>query len=315
MIVVLTGGTGGAKLVEGLAQILPARELTVVVNTGDDLEWWGLHVSPDVDSVTYALAGLLSTDRGWGVEGDTFECLGVMRRMGRPAWFSIGDRDLATHLIRTELLKADKSLAEATEEIVRKFGVAATILPMSNERVETRIETPDGELGFQEYFVRERWQPEVRGVRFVGAQEAKPAPGVLEAIRDAEAIIIAPSNPVTSIGPILAVPGIREALRNSEVAIAAISPIVGGTAVSGPAGALMSAQGLPVSVAGIAQSYGDFLNTLIVDSRDAEAAVYLRGLGIEVHCTNTIMKSAADKVELARTCLRVFARARSAQSA
>ena len=315
MIVVLTGGTGGAKFVEGLAHFVPARELTVIVNTGDDLIWWGLHVSPDLDSITYALAGVLSADRGWGVEGDTFECLGIMRRIGGAAWFSVGDRDLATHLIRTQLLTAGKTLAEATAEITQRLGVTARILPMTNERVETRIQTPDGELSFQEYFVRERWQPHVRGVRFVRAEQATSAPGILDAIRSAEAIFIAPSNPVTSIGPILAVPGIREALRNSEAPVAAISPIVGGTAVSGPAGALMSAQGLPVSVTGIAQAYGDFLKVLIVDSRDAEAAVDLRSLRIEVHCTNTIMKSAADKVELARTSLRVIAGARAAQSA
>jgi LPPG:FO 2-phospho-L-lactate transferase len=264
-----------------------------------------LYVSPDLDSITYALAGLLSTDRGWGVEGDTFECLGTMRRMGNAAWFSVGDRDLATHLSRTELLKAGKSLSQATEEISQRLGVTARIIPMTNERIETRIQTSDGDLSFQEYFVRERWQPQVRGVRFVGAEQATPAPGVLEAIRTAEAIVIAPSNPVTSIGPILAVPRIREALRNSEAPVAAISPIVGGAAVSGPTGVLMSVQGLLVSVAGIAQAYGDFLNALIVDESDAEAAAKLRSSGIEVHCTNTIMKSPADKIELARDTLQL----------
>src|SRR5688572_16801602 len=213
MITVLTGGTGGAKFVQGLMQLVPQRELTLIVNTGDDLQWWGLHVSPDLDSITYALAGLLSRERGWGVNGDTFHCLEQMRRLGAPAWFQIGDCDLATHLARTHMLASGKSLAEATAELARGMGVEARTLPMSDDRVETRVQTASGELSFQEYFVRERYQPEPLAVRFIGTDAARPAPGVLDAIRDADAVLIAPSNPVTSIGPILAVPGIREALR------------------------------------------------------------------------------------------------------
>jgi LPPG:FO 2-phospho-L-lactate transferase len=305
MITVLTGGTGGAKFVDALRQLLPARELTLVVNTGDDLEWWGLHVSPDLDSIMYVLAGMLSRDRGWGVDGDTFACVEAMRRMGAPAWFNIGDRDLATHLARTQMLRSGRTLTQATAAIAAALGAQSRILPMSDARMETRVGTPDGELSFQEYFVREHFRPEVRGVRFVGAEQATPAPGVLAAVSSAEAVLLAPSNPITSIGPILAVPGIREALRETEAPVAAISPIVGGAAVSGPAAALMNSQGLPVSIAGVAQAYADFLDLLIVDERDAEAAQALRKSGLRVHCAQIIMKTPEDKAALAATVLEL----------
>ena len=299
MIVVLTGGTGGAKFVQGLSAIVPACELTVIVNTGDDLIWWGLHVSPDLDSIAYALAGILSRERGWGVEGDTFHCREAMRGMGAPAWFQLGDRDLATHLRRTKLLAENKTLSEATSEIARALGIETRILPMSDERVETRVLTADGELSFQEYFVRERYQPAVRGVRFEGAGRARPAPGVLEAIAHADAIVIAPSNPVTSIGPILAVPGIRQALARTAAPVAAISPIIGGAAVSGPAGELMKTQGLPVSITGVARCYADFLDLLIADERDAASGARIEGIAAQYACT--LMRSEADKTALARS--------------
>jgi LPPG:FO 2-phospho-L-lactate transferase len=305
MITVLTGGTGGAKFVDGLRQLLPPREVTLIVNTGDDLEWWGLHVSPDLDSIMYVLAGMLSKDRGWGVDGDTFECVEAMRRMGAPAWFNVGDRDLATHLMRTQLLASGCTLTQATAELAVALGVQSRILPMSDAQVETRVATPDRELSFQEYFVRERYRPEVRGVRFVGAERATPAPGVLDAISSAQAVVLAPSNPITSIGPILAVPGIREALRGTKAPVAAISPIVGGTAVSGPAGALMTSQRLPVSITGVAQAYAGFLDLLIVDERDTEAAQALRQSGLRVHCTQTIIKTPDDKAALAANVLEL----------
>jgi LPPG:FO 2-phospho-L-lactate transferase len=301
MIVVLTGGTGGAKFVQGLAAVVPAHELTVIVNTGDDLTWWGLHVSPDLDSITYALAGMLSRERGWGVEGDTFQCLNGMRRLGAPAWFQLGDRDLATHLRRTELLSETKTLSEATSEILRALGVETRILPMTDDRVETRVLTDDGELNFQEYFVREHYQVAVRGVRFEGAERAQPAPGVLEAIAHAEAVVIAPSNPITSIGPILAVPGIRQALRQTRAPAAAISPIIGGAAVSGPAGELMQTQGLPVSVAGVTRCYADFLDLLIADEHDSALGTPVEGIAMRY--TSTLMKSEADKTALAQAVL------------
>jgi LPPG:FO 2-phospho-L-lactate transferase len=308
MIVVLTGGTGGAKFVDGLRQTISAKELTIIVNTGDDLEWWGLYVSPDVDSITYVLAGVLSNERGWGVKGDTFFCLETMGRLGEPIWFHVGDRDLAVHLLRSKLLSQGKTLSEAIAEIARSLGVQARVLPMSNSRVETRVDTPAGELIFQEYFVQRWYQDPVHSVRYAGAADAEPAPGVIDAIMSATAVLIAPSNPISSIGPILAVPGIKEALQRTQAPVAAISPIIGGAAVSGPAGILMAAQGLPVSIAGVAQAYKPFLDLLIVDGRDTQAAEELRRSGLRVHCTNTLMRTAAEKAELARTALSLLQR-------
>jgi LPPG:FO 2-phospho-L-lactate transferase len=303
MITVLTGGTGGAKFVDGLRHVVPPEEITLIVNTGDDFEWWGLQISPDLDSITYVLANLLSKERGWGVQDDTFQCLEMMKRMQRPAWFQIGDRDLAIHLSRTELIKEGRALSGATAEIAAGLGIREKILPMTDDRVETRVTVADGEISFQEYFVQRRHRDAVSAVRFVGAQTSHPAPGVLEAILSADAIIFAPSNPITSIGPILAVPGIRAALLETAAPIAAISPIVGGAAVSGPAGGLMESQGLPSSVAGVAQAYADFLDTLIVDRADESAVKTLRETGLNVQCTDTVMKSTSDRIELARRAL------------
>ncbi|MGD0988469.1 MAG: 2-phospho-L-lactate transferase [Candidatus Sulfotelmatobacter sp.] len=303
MICVLTGGTGGAKFVDGLRQVIPAEDITIIVNTGDDLLWWGLYVSPDIDSITYVLSGLLSRERGWGVKGDTFLCLQAMGQLGEPTWFHTGDRDLAVHLLRSRLLAEGKTLSEATSVICEKLSVKARILPMSNSRVETRVDTPSGELSFEEYFVQRWYQDPVKSVRFAGASDAEPAPGVTEAITSADAVLIAPSNPITSIGPILAVPGIREALVRARGKVAAVSPIVGNAAVAGPAGILMAAQGLPCSIAGVAKAYEDFLDLLICDTRDARAAEALRGNGLQVQCAQTIMRSSDDKAALARTAL------------
>ena len=320
MIVIFTGGTGGTKLVQGLQQVVAPENLTVIVNTGDDVEWWGLHVSPDIDSVLYGLADLLSKERGWGVEGDSFRCLERMNQLGQPSWFSLGDLDLATHLTRTAMLRGGKTLSEATAELAAKFGVRARVLPMSDDPVATMLETEIGTLGFQEYFVRERHQVEVRAVRFEGAAAARPAAGLLESIETAEAIVFAPSNPVTSIGPILAVPGIREALRRTSAPVIAVSPIVGGAAVSGPAGALMQMMGWPSRAAGVAMAYQDFLDVLVADQVDQQSAVCQEGVDgqPEPRCTmydarstqrrgrparviyaNTIMRSMEDKRQLA----------------
>jgi len=303
MICVLSGGTGGAKFIDGLRQVMPAEEITIIVNTGDDLLWWGLYVSPDIDSITYVLSGMLSRERGWGVKGDTFLCLQAMGQLGEPTWFHTGDRDLAVHLLRSRLLAEGKTLSEATSIVCGKLGVRARILPMSNSRVETRVDTPIGELSFEEYFVQRWYQDPVNSVRFAGASDAEPAPGAIEAITSADAVLIAPSNPVTSIGPILAVPGIRDALVRARGKIAAVSPIVGNAPVAGPAGILMAAQGLPSSIAGVAQAYEDFLDVLICDTRDARAADALRKSGVRVQCTQTIMRSSDDKAALAREAL------------
>ncbi len=303
MICVLTGGTGGAKFVDGLRQVIPPEQITLVVNTGDDLLWWGLYVSPDIDSITYVLSGLLSRERGWGVRGDTFLCLQAMGQLGEPTWFHTGDRDLAVHLLRSRLLAEGKTLSEATSMICDKLSVRARILPMSDSRVETRVDTPSGELSFEEYFVQRWFQDPVKSVRFAGASDAEAAPGVIEAIVSADAVLIAPSNPITSIGPILAVPGVRDALRGARGKVAAVSPIIGNAPVAGPAGILMAAQGLPCSIVGIAKAYGDFMDLLICDSRDARAADLLRKNGLRVECMQTIMRSAEDKAALARFVL------------
>ncbi len=303
MIVVFTGGTGGTKLVQGLQQVVAPDDLTVIVNTGDDIEWWGLHVSPDIDSVLYGLSGLLSKDRGWGVENDSFRCLERMKQLGQPSWFSLGDLDLATHLTRTAMLRAGKSLSAATATLANKLGIRARVLPMSDDRVSTVLNTAKGTLAFQEYFVRERHQVAVRRVRFEGAHRSLPAPGVIESIESAEAIIFAPSNPVTSIGPILAVPGVCDALRRAKATVAAVSPIVGGEAVTGPAGALMKMMGWASGIAGVAKAYEDFLDVLIADHGDKAAASAVGSDNLRVLCTNTIMRSLDDKRELARFTL------------
>jgi LPPG:FO 2-phospho-L-lactate transferase len=303
MIVVLTGGTGGAKFVDGLRRVAPAEELTMIVNTGDDHEWWGLYVSPDVDSITYVLANLLSPERGWGVRGDTFHCLRAMRELGEPAWFSVGDRDLATHLLRTKLISEGQTLSQATAYIAQQLGVRARVLPMSDMRVETRVDTPAGDLSFEEYFVKRWYQDPVHSVRFLGAAEAVPADGVLESIRAAQAVLIAPSNPVTSIGPILAVPGIRQALNATPAPVVAVSPVIGNAAVSGPTAKLMTAQGLGVSIEGVAEAYRDFLDILIADDSDASRAASLTGHRLQVHCTNILMPSFEDRARIGRTVL------------
>lgn len=314
MIAVLSGGTGGAKLVQGLKQLVAQENLTIIVNSADDIEWWGLHISPDIDSILYALANALSAERGWGVENDSFRCLERMASFGQPAWFSLGDLDLATHLARTNLLRTGQTLSQVTSELANSMGIRARVLPMSDDRVATMIDTAGATLNFQEYFVRERHQVEVRAVRFEGAEHSKPAPGVIESIESAEAVILAPSNPVTSIGPILAVPGIRDALRTTSAPIVAVSPIIGGDAFSGPAGTLMRRKGWPSTIAGVAQAYEDFLNVLVVDLEDHADADHLREGDLHVLCANTIMKSQQDKQELAHFALHAALQARGVKS-
>jgi len=265
MICVLSGGTGGAKFVDGLRQVMPAEDITLVVNTGDDLLWWGLYVSPDIDSITYVLSGMLSRERGWGVKGDTFLCLQAMGQLGEPTWFHTGDRDLAMHLLRSRLLAEGKTLTEATAVISEKLGVRARVLPMSDSRVETRVDTPAGELSFEEYFVQRWYQDPVNSVRFAGASDAEPAPGVIDAIVSADAVLIAPSNPITSIGPILAVPGIRAAIQQAPAPVVAVTPIIGGKAIKGPAAKMMAELGLDVSGEAVARRYAGLIDGFVVD--------------------------------------------------
>ena len=308
MITVLTGGTGGAKFVWGLAQVVPPEQLTVVVNTGDDLTWWGLHVSPDLDSVLYALAGKLSGDRGWGYDDDSFRCLERMRSLGAEGWFQLGDLDLATHLRRTQLLSAGNTLTQATAELSRAMNVKQRLLPMSDDPVHTIVSTSEGDLTFQEYFVRERWEPTVVDVKFVGAEKATTAPGVLQAIIHADLVFIAPSNPVTSIGPILAIPGVRDALRCTTAHVIAVSPIVGGAAVSGPAGEMLEMRGHAVSSAGVANAYRGLLDILVADTHDEALRGDIEKQEVQPAFTNTIMKSDDDKIALAKFALAVKGR-------
>jgi LPPG:FO 2-phospho-L-lactate transferase len=303
VIVALAGGTGAAKLLRGLGQVLDARRLFIVGNTGDDLTLWGLHVSPDLDSVLYALAGLSDPVKGWGIREDTFHCLQAMARLAGPTWFRLGDSDLATHLYRTELLRAGATLSDATRALSRALGVTAQLAPMSDDPVRTRLRTPAGWLAFQEFFVRDRAQPEVEEVAYDGAREARPAPGVLDAIRQASAVIVCCSNPVTSIGPILAVPGITDALAATTAPVVAVSPIVGGAPVSGPAGKLLRARGLPVSALSLAELYRPWLDVLVVDRRDAALAPEVARRGLRAVVTETVMTDPSGEVALARAVL------------
>lgn len=303
MIVVLSGGTGGAKLIEGLAAEIDPAELTIICNTGDDAVFHGLYVSPDIDTITYTLAGLSDSEKGWGIRGDSFTALEQLRRLGNDGWFNLGDKDLATHITRTKLLNDGLKLAEVTERIGRHLGVRSRILPMSDDRVETRVQTPQGELSFQEFFVKERWAREVTSVRFVGAEQAQPAPGVLDAIQSAEAIIVCPSNPITSIGPILAVPGIRSALKQVSAPVVGVSPIIGSAAISGPAHKLMIASGFAASAAGVAGCYADFLDTLLIADEDCAAAPAVAAFNVAPVCTDIRMGAVAAKRRLAREVL------------
>ncbi len=281
MIVVLTGGTGGAKLIEGLAAVMNPADLTIVCNTGDDCIFHGLHISPDIDTIIYTLAGVNDVDKGWGIKNDTFITLEQLRRLGNDGWFNLGDKDLATHITRTRLLNEGRTLSEITAKIRRSLGVRSTIMPMSDERVETFVKTPAGEISFQEFFVKEHWAPEVLGVRFAGVIDSWPAPGVIEAIHAADTIVICPSNPVTSIGPILAVPGIRDALKIADAPVIGVSPLIGDSAISGPAHKLMIACGWQASALGVAKSYWDFLDLLLIDMADHQRAGEIERLEIQ----------------------------------
>jgi LPPG:FO 2-phospho-L-lactate transferase len=307
-ITALAGGTGAAKLLRGLAASLDPPDLTIVGNTGDDAEVWGLHVSPDLDTVVYALAGRLDVGRGWGLADETFRCLEAMGRLGEETWFNLGDRDLATHLYRTRRLREGCPLSAITGEIARRLGVTAHVLPMSDAPVRTRVRAAaaDGAdvwLSFQEYFVRERAKAEVREVVFEGAASAQPAPGVLAAIHDADLVVVCPSNPITSVGPILAVPGVAHALAATTAPVVGVSPIVGDAAVSGPAGDLMRARGLPVSPVGVARAYAPWLDALVVEPADRACEEALRAARVTPLFASIVMTDRRSEVALATTVL------------
>ena len=303
MIVVLAGGVGAARFLQGLVQLVPQERITVIGNTGDDREFYGLHVSPDLDIVTYTLAGVIDETNGWGIRGDTHNTMQQLTRYGNEDWFLLGDRDLATHIHRTNRLREGKTLSEVTDELRRIFGLSIHLLPMSDQPVATHIQTPTGLLHFEEYFVKRRSADEVQDVTFVGANEAKPAPGVLDAIKEAEAILIAPSNPIVSIGSILSVPGIHDALHEASGMIVAVSPIVGGTPIKGPADKLMRGLHMDVSAVGVARCYRDFLDVMVIDEQDAQLVQNIEDLGIPTVITNTIMRDNEAKAALARSVL------------
>ena len=306
MLVLLTGGTGGAKLVQGVCNEVDPARLTIICNTADDFILHGLHISPDLDTILYTLAGLSDATKGWGVEGDTFTVLNQLEKLGGEAWFKLGDKDIATHITRTRLLREGFTLTAVTERLRKMLDVQSTILPMSNDRIESRVETSEGEISFQEYFVKRRWQPEVKQVFYAGIELSRPAPGLIQAIRGASGIVICPSNPVTSIGPVLAVPGILDTLKKATASIVAISPLLGERAITGPAHKLMAAQGMEPSALGVAKAYADFLDTIIVDRQDEKVAGKIMELGIEVVRSSIIMSSLDDKRRLARQALALI---------
>ncbi len=310
-VVALAGGIGAGKFLRGLVRAVPPAEVTVVVNTADDVEMHGLHVSPDLDSVTYWLGGVHDRERGWGRRGDTFRATEELRRFDpEAAWFNLGDLDLATHLFRTRLLREGRTLSEVTARVAARFGVAARILPMSDDPVTTRVEVlVEGralDLHFQEYWVRRGARDEVKGVRYEGADVARPAPGVLDALRGARTIVICPSNPVASIGPILAVPGVREVLAARRERVVAISGIVGGAPLAGMADKLMPVVGVEVSAAGVAACYQGLLGALVIDEADRALAPRIEAAGVRVGVTDTIMSDDAAAERLARFALGVL---------
>jgi len=278
-------------------------DLTVIANTGDDIELFGLHISPDVDIVTYTLAGIVDEDKGWGIKDDTFHFLDTLKSYGVDAWFNLGDRDLATHIYRTTKLRQGKTLTEVTADISRSLNLKIKILPMSNSHFETKIKTPIGTMHFEEYFVKHQFEPEVLGIEFDGVKSATAAPGVLEAISGADLVVVCPSNPLVSVGTILSVHGVREALRQTSARVVGVSPIVAGLAIKGPADRMLRALGFEASAVGVAGLYSDFLDAFVIDQKDAAEAERVEALGVEVVVADTVMRSLKDKATLAKTVL------------
>lgn len=295
-VVALAGGGGGAKLVDGLAQIL-LSDLTVIVNTGDDFNHFGLRICPDIDSVCYTLGGMANPSTGWGCRDETWNALDAIRKLGGPDWFNLGDRDLGTHLERTRRLSDGQSLSEITRFFCQRWEIKPSVLPMSDSPIPTMVLTENGELSFQDYFVRQKCLPEVRGFRYSGVEDAQPSPGVLNAIHDASLIVICPSNPWVSIDPILSISAIRSALINKPVL--AVSPIIGGKVVKGPAGKMFSEMGYDSTSLSVVNHYGNLLNGFVLDRLDEKYEPKIRSLGINVLMTQTIMRTAEDRRQLA----------------
>jgi LPPG:FO 2-phospho-L-lactate transferase len=312
MLAALAGGVGAARFLRGLVQVVTPDDITVIVNTGDDDWFHGLLVCPDLDTVTYTLAGVENPDTGWGLAGETFAAIDALERYALPTWFRLGDRDLATHLYRSDRMRADASLSTIAAEIAAAWDVHSRLLPMSDDPVSTRIDvrTAGGsvsELHMQEWFVRDRAEPPVAAVRFDGVERAAPAPGVLEALEQADTVVVCPSNPVISIGPILAVPGVRDALRRRRDRVVGVSPIIAGAPVKGPADRLMGPLGMEVSCVGVARAYRDFCSTLVIDGGDTARAPEVEALGVHAVVTDTLMRDARVAAALARNTLDAVA--------
>lgn len=301
-VLALCGGVGGAKLALGLYRVLAPGRLTVAINTGDDFEHLGLHVSPDIDTVTYTLAGLNDTERGWGLADESWNFMAALGRLGGEKWFNLGDRDLATHVLRTIQLKEGRSLSEITAGFAARLGIDAHLLPMSDDPVRTKVSTPEGELDFQRYFVERQCAPEVRAITFEGVADARPHPALMQALADSSlaAIVICPSNPYLSVDPLLALPGLREALASAPPPVIAVSPIVGGAAVKGPTAKIMCELNLPVTTASVAEHYRGLVDGLVIDESDAAEAATL---DLPVLATGTVMHTVEDKERLARAVL------------
>jgi LPPG:FO 2-phospho-L-lactate transferase len=302
-VVALAGGVGGAKLAAGLQDVLPAGGLTVVVNTADDFDLWGLHICPDLDTVMYTLAGIANPETGWGIVDESFETLNMLGRYGEDTWFKLGDRDLATHVLRTDRLRSGETLTEITDKLSGALDLASAVLPMTDDPVSTVLDTPEGRLEFQEYFVRRGQKDEVRGVELRGIEDAGPTEAVLAAISGADAIIFCPSNPVVSIGPILALPGMRKALALSRAPKVAVSPIVGGRALKGPADKMLLSLGHEVSSAGVAAIYAGLVDGMVVDTVDDDDRAGIEAIGMRVLVTDSVMREAGDRARLASETL------------
>jgi len=302
-IVALAGGVGGAKLAYGLAQVVAPENLTIIVNTGDDFEHLGLHIAPDLDTVMYTLAGIANPVSGWGLKEESWNLMMALARYAGPTWFQLGDRDLATHLLRTQWLAQGYPYNWVTKELSRRLGVRCTLLPMSEDPVRTMIQTTEGELAFQEYFVKNQWQPVATGVRFEGAETAQPSREVINTVRSADAIIFCPSNPLISIDPILALPNLRRIISAARVPKLGVSPIVGGEALKGPAAKMMAELGLDVSATGVALHLRDVLTGFVIDHVDEAHQDAITDLGLRTLVTGTIMMHNEDRVELAREML------------
>ena len=303
MITALAGGVGAARFLTGLIGLVKEEDVSVIVNTGDDIDMFGLHISPDVDIVAYTLAGIVDDEKGWGVKGDTFQCLEMLKMLGLETWFNLGDKDLATHIFRTKRLNEGLTLSQVTNEVCRSLGLKVNIMPMTDDKFETRIKLQEGTVHFEEYFVKKSCRDNILGVEFVGAATAKPAPKVVESILKSEMVVVCPSNPVVSIGTILSVNGIRDALKQTNAKVVGVSPIVAGAPIKGPADKMLRSLGLEVSAFSVAKLYADFLDVFVIDLEDAAEAERIRQLGINVKVANTIMSSSEDKVGLAKTVL------------